>query len=211
MAARFFVNGTVNNNWSNTANWSDTSGGVTGSTVPGTSDVVTLDENSPNCVIDGVTGLTINTFTVTSGYTKQLTVNNILIIASTGTLTLGVNMLPLLGTGGFAASGIGTKLFTLNGKAVPNFYTSSVSAIVSLQDDLYINGSLICTAGTIGGAGKKIYVKGSMTLLGAVSSGFGITIPVILLNPVKMIVNPSQVTVSNIPTLAGYNQVHTSK
>lgn len=52
MAARFFVNGGVDNNWGSTSNWSTTSGGAGGSSVPTTADDVTFDASSPNCTVN---------------------------------------------------------------------------------------------------------------------------------------------------------------
>ena len=55
MALRYFVNGGLNNNWGQTgaqSNWSLTSGGAGGQTVPTAADDVIFDASSPNCNLD---------------------------------------------------------------------------------------------------------------------------------------------------------------
>ena len=54
MANRYWVNGGVTNNWSDTSNWSITSGGAGGASVPGVSDDAIFDTNSAshNCTVN---------------------------------------------------------------------------------------------------------------------------------------------------------------
>lgn len=68
MAARFW-RGTTSTDWSNTNNWSATSGGATGASVPSASDDVTLDGSGNNdCTLTA--SAYCKNFTNTSGYTK---------------------------------------------------------------------------------------------------------------------------------------------
>ena len=164
MAARFFVNGTVNTLWSNTANWSTTSGGATGSTVPGTSDVVTLDENSPNCNIDFNTGGAVRTcssFTVTSGYVNTLTFDNSLVVAAG--VTLGTNMQPILGNGTFRM-GVNQSI-TSNGIAIPNLAINT-NCVITFNDPCVIKNVLYIAISntTVGLNGSPISIYGGFIL-----------------------------------------------
>ena len=50
MANRYFLN--IGANWGDTANWSDTSGGTGGFSVPTNVDDVFFDANSGNCTVN---------------------------------------------------------------------------------------------------------------------------------------------------------------
>lgn len=90
MAARFFVVGGVDTNWSTTGNWSTTSGGAGGSAVPTASDDVTLDANSGSaCVLNTATAKVALSFTCTN-FTGTATFNVTLTVS--GAITLGTNV-----------------------------------------------------------------------------------------------------------------------
>ena len=113
MAARFFINGGVNNNWSNIANWSATSGGTGGQTVPTFSTTVTFDTHSPNCIID--IAANAQSLTCTS-YSNTLTFNNILTINRASSVTLGSSM-SFAGTSALQLN-LGNLILTSNGKSI---------------------------------------------------------------------------------------------
>ena len=50
MADRYFIN--VGTNWNDSANWSDTSGGTGGFSIPSPTDDVFFDANSGDCTVD---------------------------------------------------------------------------------------------------------------------------------------------------------------
>ena len=78
-AKRFFVGGGINDNWSNTANWSLTDGGAGGATVPNAAnDVYFSSSTAVNCTID--VNVDCNCFIITS-YSIQLIADNITIHA----------------------------------------------------------------------------------------------------------------------------------
>lgn len=77
MAARFWVGGTGTWNGSNTTNWSATTGGAGGASVPGPSDTVTFDSASG----------TSFTVTIESGYDPSVTS----VTGGTATVTLDIN------------------------------------------------------------------------------------------------------------------------
>jgi hypothetical protein len=91
-ANRFWV-AAATSAWSNTANWSNVSGGVGGFTVPGAGDAVTFDNSrNGNCTIDipvSVLNITVNgyTGTIAQGTNTFSTVNNASF--STGTFAGG--------------------------------------------------------------------------------------------------------------------------
>ena len=123
MAARFFVNGGVNNLWSNTGNWSLTSGGSGGQTVPGAADDVTLDSNSPNCIMDLPTVKAAKSIDATS-YTNQLTMNTQVTVA--GNVILGAGMKnPILGDSRFVMSV--DSSFTSNNIMIPGLSWTSTT------------------------------------------------------------------------------------
>ena len=115
MAARFWVNGGVDNNWSTIGNWSLTSGGAGGQAVPTTSDDVTLDGNgNVDCTLNSSSRV-CKTLTVTAGYTATMTFTNQLTVS--GSTTLGANMI-IAGAAKLIINTTGT--LTSNGKIWPN-------------------------------------------------------------------------------------------
>jgi hypothetical protein len=89
VADRYFVNGGVDNNWGTTGNWSTTSGGGGGSSVPTASDAVFFDGSSPNCTVNATNRVCL-TFNST-GYTNTIT--KTFRITVSGAITLGVGTL----------------------------------------------------------------------------------------------------------------------
>jgi hypothetical protein len=119
MANRFWVGGTATWDGTTTANWSTTSGGGSGASVPGTADVAVFDGGSGAAVvtvaasIGGTNTLSGITLTGTGGFagTLDFSVNNpSLTMASfsvTGTAARTVN----LGTGTFTLTGINGNIW----------------------------------------------------------------------------------------------------
>ena len=167
MAARFFVNGGVNNLWSSTTNWSTTSGGAGGSSVPAATDDVTLDANSPNCTVDE--GAVRNTLTfTTTNYTNTLTLNGVL--RCTSTVTLGSSMQPILGNGAFRWEG--TFNVTTNGISIPNLGIINTSTL-TFNDAVTVNNVFSVTGtGTITLNGNSMTVKGFIFISVIINSAF---------------------------------------
>jgi hypothetical protein len=139
MANRYFLN--IGANWGDTANWSDTSGGTGGFSVPTNADDVFFDANSGNCTVNASNRVckTLN-FT---GYTNTITMT--FGITVSGSVTL-VAAMTIAGASGLTINATGT--FTSNGKTWPNALTFSGSITTTLADDLNVNGLL--TMGTLG-------------------------------------------------------------
>jgi hypothetical protein len=102
MAARFWVGGTGTWDSSTTTNWSTTTGGAGGASVPGTSDDVTFDGSSGGG-------------TVTVNFGGLITILSITITNFTGTLdfTSQTSGVTLTGTTGFGGGGAATKTLNL--------------------------------------------------------------------------------------------------
>lgn len=101
-ASRFWVGGTASWTAANTASWSGSSGGAGGSSVPGSSDTVTIDGSS------GAGTITVN-------FGGTVTVQSITCGAMGMTLDFAANDNPvtLSATGGFSGSGSGTRTINL--------------------------------------------------------------------------------------------------
>lgn len=122
MANRYW-RGTAGTGWSTTANWSDTSGGSTGFSVPTGADNVFFDGNGNNpCTLNNTTtgGATI---TWDSTYTSTFNFNNQLLTA--GDVTLGANTT-------YQNSGTGIQMtgtLTSNGKVLTKITFSATGTI----------------------------------------------------------------------------------
>lgn len=167
MANRYFLN--IGANWGDTANWSDTSGGTGGFSVPTNVDDVFFDANSGNCTVNASarTALTLN-FT---GYTNTITMT--FAITVSGSVTL-VAAMTIAGASGLTINATGT--FTSNGKTWPNALTFSATNTLTLADDLTVNGLLTISGNTTVNGTFNINANGGTTLNG-VSIGKGTGTP----------------------------------
>ena len=140
-AARYFVNGGVNNNWGTTGNWSLTDGGAGGQTVPSAADDVHFTANSPNCTVDstGRSALSID-FT---GYTNTITMSQQITVSGSVTLVSGMT---ISGAGILLVNGTGT--LTSNGKAWPNALTIQGTITATLADNWTVAGLLTLSSTT---------------------------------------------------------------
>ncbi len=126
---RFWVASTPSN-WNNTANWSTTSGGAGGASVPGPADIVTFNAlRQGDCTLDvaaNVAGIIVNGYTGTidlSGFNLTTTGPN--------TFTTG----SVVNTGGAAA-------LTLNTTVTTTFNGTTISANVNgTTGRIFFNGS----------------------------------------------------------------------
>src|SRR3989344_1900035 len=141
MAARYFINGGVNSNWSTSGNWSATDGGAASGVKPASTDDVFFTANSPNCTADtaGV-GLTLN-FT---GYASTITMTAGLTIS--GSVTL-VAAMTIAGTSGLIVNG--TSTLTSNTKVWPNALALQGTSTHTLADNWNVDGLLSVGGGTI--------------------------------------------------------------
>jgi hypothetical protein len=97
MANRFWVTGGTGN-WNSTTNWSTTSGGASGASVPGTSDAALLDASSGSGTVTLNISPTIQTMNCT-GFTGTLAFGtNTISLNSTGTIFTGATTMTVTGT-----------------------------------------------------------------------------------------------------------------
>jgi hypothetical protein len=134
MANRYFLN--IGANWGDTANWSDTSGGTGGFSVPTNVDDVFFDANSGNCTVNA-SARTAKTLNFT-GYTNTITMSNTITVS--GNVTLGAGM----GIAGASALIVDeTSTLTSNGKTWSAPFTfSGTSKTFTLGDNWTISGQV---------------------------------------------------------------------
>lgn len=97
MAARFWVAGGTGN-WNDTSNWSATTGGASGASVPGSADTAALDANSGAGTVTLDISPDIQTLTCT-GFTGALAFGtNTISLNSTGTIFTGATTMTVTGT-----------------------------------------------------------------------------------------------------------------
>lgn len=135
MANRFWVGGT--GVWDNTAtsNWSTTSGGGAGASVPGSADTAVFDNGSGIVVVtasSSLNGITLGgiTFTGTGGFA--------------GTLDFSVNNPSITISGGFSITGTGTRVLSLGSGT---FTFTTVNSGTNIWDATTTTG-LTFSAGT---------------------------------------------------------------
>ncbi|MFZ5970809.1 MAG: T9SS type A sorting domain-containing protein [Bacteroidota bacterium] len=129
-AQRFWVGTGATNNWNNTDNWSTTSGGAGGASVPGPTDAVTFNAaGNVNCVLDiapTVAAITLN------GYTATIDLNGF-VLTTTGNNTFA---------SGTLADGAGTGSLTLNTTGSTTFSGTTFGAVVNGSTGrVFFNGS----------------------------------------------------------------------
>ena len=97
MANRFWVTGGTGN-WNSTTNWSTTTGGASGASVPGSADAALLDASSGSGTVTLDISPTIQTLTCT-GFTGTLAFGtNTISLNSTGTIFTGATTMTVTGT-----------------------------------------------------------------------------------------------------------------
>lgn len=168
MASRYWVGGSGTWSGFNTANWSTTSGGPGGASVPNTGDDVFFDANSGGGVVTGF--LSVGTFDL-RGFTGSFSISSSQTAAfGPGTSYLsstvaGLSDLNLKGASGGSAIlyGDGATVRNLSGEIV---FASDVTAYLligsdSLGDDLTVNSGVTVTAAAIVAYESRFVCKGA--------------------------------------------------
>ena len=160
MALRYFVNGGLNNSWNQTgaqSNWSLTSNGAGGQTVPSASDDVIFDSFSPACTLTGAaTCLSFNASTY-GAKTWALGTNNISVGA--GVFTLGTGM-TVTGTGTLIRTSTGNTL-TSNGVTWSGSIQTLVNTTHTWGDAWTISGSFTSSNNSTFNGAFNIRIGGS--------------------------------------------------
>jgi hypothetical protein len=143
MANRYFVDGGGSLAFNVAANWSLTSGGTGGETVPSTTDDVFFDANSPN-----MTGM-VSTRTVLSvnftGYTNTFTLDFILTINGTNGLTTNSTM-SISGSSDIRVTS--TTQITSGGFTFNNLAIGRNTGTITINDNIAVSGTLTLGSGT---------------------------------------------------------------
>lgn len=208
MASRFWVAG-GDGNWSSTTNWSATSGGASGASVPGAADTATFNASSGAGTATVDSNVEIQTLTMT-GFTGTLAFGTSTItLNSTGTIFTGATTYTVTGTpiiicnnssatARIVAPGAvteansitfkvtaGTGNFTFNGTnnaTRDNDFTGFTGALVNVQRVIY--GSLTLYSGmSLSGSGNQVTLgatSGSKTLT---SVGLSFDFPLVMNMP----------------------------
>lgn len=171
MANRYWVNGGTGN-WSSTTNWSATSGGASGASVPGSADDVFFDNlgNSNSSVNSNFIVLSVN---VSSGYTSTLNITSNFTLTATVSITLGASM-TIAGTGFLVLGRQTNASITSNGVVIPNFRITHQSTgtplIFTLNDVITCSGNLEIGNGNNGQNctinGNSINATGNISIAG---------------------------------------------
>jgi len=174
MALRYFVNGGLNNNWTQTgaqSNWSTAPGGAGGASVPTSADDVIFDASSPNCNLDG--NGTCLSFDANTYGAKTWSLNSNSINVGTGIFRLGAGM-TVTGNGTFIrnTNAAGTMTMTSNGVVWPGNVTFALNAAgMAWADNWTILGNFSFGGFASVTGTATITIGGSLTNAGGVSAG----------------------------------------
>ena len=140
MANRYWVTG-FSNDWSDTSNWSTTSGGIGGSSVPGASDDAIFDANSANhnCTLDQNVNVNSWTYTSYSGTVDCVTFD----VTTAGNFGGRTGTYLYMGTGTFTIGGdFGGRDNRLYGQTATLRFTTA-SGSFSLSNRQQDNGPFV--------------------------------------------------------------------
>ena len=175
MANKYLVPG-GNGQWTNSSNWSTTSGGPSGAGQPNAIDDVIFDANSMNAPI--TINATANCLTLfMSNYTGTITYSAALNVAqgfeySVGTITAGSNTLNLGNNTSTPASACAVNFNGVTHNANLSFNnTNGTGCTYTITGDLNVMGLVNFANNNLGGSGVKATVNGGNILCNA---GFGI-------------------------------------
>jgi len=186
LAAKFFMNGGVNSNWSDDTNWSTTaSTGPNNTTHAVAGDTVTINAGSPACVINVASACTSINCT---GYTNTLTFTGTLTTAGNVTLATGMTLAGTADliltantlitsagktfTGGVQFGGADGTAYTFSGAMV---ITGAMTVNASGGTGAFITNGTISVAGGLVCTGNSSFVatRSTVTLTGGTWSGAG--------------------------------------
>lgn len=186
-AKRYWI-ATTTQNWNSTTNWSATSGGGSGSSVPGSSDTAYFDAaRVGSCTINAA--VNVKRFDVASGYT--------------GTISQGSNAI-IIGTGNALFSG-GTFTGGSASISIAGTFTISGTAFTSTSNTLSVNGNFTISSGSFTHNSGAVSLKATQTF--TVSNTGGTTFYSLSFAPAATatftITSTTAITVSNQLTLGG--------
>jgi hypothetical protein len=147
---RYWVGTGANKNWNSTGNWSATSGGTSGATVPGSNDTAYFNNGGiGQCSVNAT--VNIRRLEMVSGFTDTLKQNANTITIGTGGMVLNAGVFK-----GGSASITNSGIFTLNGC---NF--------ISTTDILSISGNYTFSSGTFTHNNGQVWYRATSTINGS--------------------------------------------
>lgn len=167
-AQRYWVSAT-SSNWNNPSNWSATSGGIGGASVPAASDFVYFNLGSNNCILDvapTIAGISIN------GYSGVIDLNgNNLIVSGASALTFTTGTI-LNSSGAFSVTITSSASATFNG-TVFNVDITGTAAQLNFNGGSIFNGSVDLKAANVllNGTGTVFNTFNNTTTLEKTGSG----------------------------------------
>lgn len=161
MANRFWVNG-GNGNWNSTTNWSASSGGVSGASVPGVADDAFFDANGNSNANAATTGLSVRSITFASGYTSNFSVT-----FGSLAVTTYLEFSPNMTTSGNNTLSIQGGQLKTNGLVINVLFQFSSNGTIQLLDNCTATNLVINPVTSMTLNGFAINAIGSLTLSAA--------------------------------------------
>lgn len=161
---RYFIAGGTDRLWTSTLNWSSSSGGAGGSSVPVTTNAVYFDASSPDCTVNATS--TCNSLDFT-GYTGIFDQNANMYIHG------GVNFVSgmTLDNDGYTTILMSTANITSN---TLEFYNLDISSNITMSDSLHVNNNLLINSGaSLNAASKTITLSKDIDISGGFNHGSG--------------------------------------
>jgi len=180
MAARFWVTGGTGN-WNDTSNWSATTGGASGASVPGSADTATFNASSGSGTATLDISPEIQTLTCT-GFTGTIAFGtNTISLNSTGTIFTGATTMAVTGTPQIICTNSSATARTITPTAVTEANsisfritagtgTFTISSTTSIRNLDFTDG-----VNPTGYAGAATF--GTMTIFGDFKASTGMTCP----------------------------------
>lgn len=173
MAARFWTGGTGIWDASNTGNWSTSSGGAPGASVPVSGDTVTFDGNSSGgvCTVNTnftITSLTMGAYTGTIDFSAHNNSPTMQTFSGTGTATRTLNM----GSGTWTITGTGA-VFTMS--TVTNLTFSAGTSTLAFTDTSSSSRTVALAVSTVFNVINVTGGTGAFTQAGVACKDFNFT------------------------------------
>jgi len=178
MASRFWVTGGTGN-WNSTTNWSATTGGASGASVPGSSDTATYDASSGAGTATLDISPDIQTLTCT-GFTGTLAFGtNTISLNSTGTIFTGATTMTVTGTPQIICTNSSATLRTITPQSVTeansiSFRVTAGTGAVTTTGGAYRNLDFTDGVNPTGFAG--IISSNSITVYGNLKASTGMLV-----------------------------------
>jgi len=178
MAARFWVTGGTGN-WNDTSNWSATSGGASGASVPGSADTAALDSSSGSGVVTLDISPVIQTL-ICTGFTGTLAFGtNTISLNSTGTIFTGATTMTVTGTPLIICTNNSATARTISPNAVTEANSISFRVTAGTGNFTVTNGQIVKDLDFTDGTNPTGYAgalsNSTITIYGSFKASTGMT------------------------------------